>query len=351
MTDIHLAWYTGAWDGLADKATDIVACELAVPLDQLHARQVLGALALAQGARNVALHHLTDVTSEYARLGVVDPLALLAAAALTTCQAIVAEAQGDPHRAAGLFAAAAAAWSALSRPYDELLTAERGDAAASRRERTRLVSPRWRARKNDCGGSGLGGMPTGSPGRFAVTASVSHAPGVAAPAGTVTSSPHGSSRSSAWSREASPSIRSPICSTCRPAPSATTYARRCASSRSPPGPRSPSPPPRRACSPTQFTLDHIAPGHLALSHVALGRSTPTTDRSSAQSIGVRLVRHRGSVTCDQEPVSAASEPPNDQSSPAGTPPVRPGEADRWRQTEPERPDLDDEVAGDRFEPL
>ncbi|REF36014.1 helix-turn-helix transcriptional regulator [Thermasporomyces composti] len=199
MTGVHLDWYTGAWDGLADKAADIASSELAVPLDRLHARQVLGALALARGARDEALRHLTEVTREYARLGVVDPLALLAAAALarlhradgnvdaalavverditvinrkgtwwwatdlvpvavdclvaagrveeaarlvdrfatgldgrggpapaaalTTCQAIVTSARGGP--AADSFAAAREAWSALSRPYDELLAAER----------------------------------------------------------------------------------------------------------------------------------------------------------------------------------------------------------------------------------
>ncbi|HEY0639925.1 MAG TPA: LuxR C-terminal-related transcriptional regulator [Pseudonocardiaceae bacterium] len=47
------------------------------------------------------------------------------AAALTTCRAIVTEAGGDPATAAGLFADAARMWSALPRPYDELLCQER----------------------------------------------------------------------------------------------------------------------------------------------------------------------------------------------------------------------------------
>ncbi|MFU8854840.1 LuxR C-terminal-related transcriptional regulator [Micromonospora sp. SL1-18] len=47
------------------------------------------------------------------------------AAALVTCQAIVALAAGDPRRAAGLFADAARRWAALPRPYDELLSRER----------------------------------------------------------------------------------------------------------------------------------------------------------------------------------------------------------------------------------
>jgi DNA-binding CsgD family transcriptional regulator/tetratricopeptide (TPR) repeat protein len=47
-----------------------------------------------------------------------------ARAALVQCAAIVAEGRGDPDRAAGLFAQAAAAWQALPRPYDALLAAE-----------------------------------------------------------------------------------------------------------------------------------------------------------------------------------------------------------------------------------
>ena len=45
-------------------------------------------------------------------------------AALTTCRALVAEARGDSGAAAA-FVAAARAWAALPRPYDELLAAER----------------------------------------------------------------------------------------------------------------------------------------------------------------------------------------------------------------------------------
>ncbi|WP_345409931.1 response regulator transcription factor [Nonomuraea salmonea] len=45
-----------------------------------------------------------------------------AAAAVVTCQAMVA---ADPGEAAGLFGRAAAMWAALPRPYDALLAAER----------------------------------------------------------------------------------------------------------------------------------------------------------------------------------------------------------------------------------
>jgi DNA-binding CsgD family transcriptional regulator len=47
-----------------------------------------------------------------------------ASAALLQCGAILAEGRGDPGRAAGLYAEAAAAWQALPRPYDALLAAE-----------------------------------------------------------------------------------------------------------------------------------------------------------------------------------------------------------------------------------
>jgi DNA-binding CsgD family transcriptional regulator len=47
------------------------------------------------------------------------------AAASVLCRAIVTEARGDLHAAAGLFARAAAAWAGLPRPYDELLALER----------------------------------------------------------------------------------------------------------------------------------------------------------------------------------------------------------------------------------
>ncbi len=46
-------------------------------------------------------------------------------AGLALCRALLAEGRGGPARAAGLFAAAAAAWQALPRPYDALLARER----------------------------------------------------------------------------------------------------------------------------------------------------------------------------------------------------------------------------------
>src|SRR5690606_31007971 len=47
------------------------------------------------------------------------------AAAVTVCRGLLAEAAGDHRRAAALFGEAARAWAAMSRPYDELLAAER----------------------------------------------------------------------------------------------------------------------------------------------------------------------------------------------------------------------------------
>lgn len=71
--------------------------------------------------------------------GLADRDAPAPAAALATCRAILAEANGELPDAAARFAGAAAAWAALPRPYDELLAAERrgrcllavGDRAAA----------------------------------------------------------------------------------------------------------------------------------------------------------------------------------------------------------------------------
>lgn len=57
--------------------------------------------------------------------GLADLTAPAPQAALATCRAILAEARGTPRDAAGQFAAAAVAWAALPRPYDESLALER----------------------------------------------------------------------------------------------------------------------------------------------------------------------------------------------------------------------------------
>jgi DNA-binding CsgD family transcriptional regulator/tetratricopeptide (TPR) repeat protein len=81
------------------------------------------------------------------------------AAALLSCRAVLAEATGDPRDAAARFAAAARAWSALPRPYEELRAVERqgrallaaGDqdrglaALTAAQERLSALGARWDA--------------------------------------------------------------------------------------------------------------------------------------------------------------------------------------------------------------
>ncbi|GAA2756497.1 LuxR family transcriptional regulator [Actinopolymorpha rutila] len=82
VTEAFLDWHTGDWADLDAAARELATSETSVTLDQLQARQLLGLVALAGGERDTARRHLTEVTEEYARLGVVDPLAMPAAAAL-----------------------------------------------------------------------------------------------------------------------------------------------------------------------------------------------------------------------------------------------------------------------------
>ncbi|MPZ27497.1 MAG: AAA family ATPase [Micromonosporaceae bacterium] len=154
----------------------------------------LGRLHLADGAAAAALHLTHPLIDMIARKGVwlwatdiapvhVDALATTGrgaeaepllrrfaewvadrdapapAAALVLCRAIVAEARGNPARAADLFGQAAAAWAALPRPYDELLALERqgrcrlaaGDPAgglaglSGAQQRLRDLGARWDA--------------------------------------------------------------------------------------------------------------------------------------------------------------------------------------------------------------
>lgn len=201
VASAYLDWYTGAWDGLLDAATALADAEESEQPQKLEARQLVGLLEQAHGARSSAERRLREVTDEHARLGAAEPLTTLAPAALArlyvadgacdkglhttepvvemiagkgvwlwatdvapvhvealigagrrsdaqtwvgrfaagidgrdapapqaallVCQALTAEAGGHTGRAAGLFAAAATAWAALPRPYDELLALER----------------------------------------------------------------------------------------------------------------------------------------------------------------------------------------------------------------------------------
>ena len=86
ITEAFLDWHTGDWGGLDAVANELTTSETSVTLDQLQARQILGLAALARGDRDTARRQLTEVTGEYARLGVVDPLAMPASAGLARLQ-------------------------------------------------------------------------------------------------------------------------------------------------------------------------------------------------------------------------------------------------------------------------
>ncbi|WP_405811949.1 AAA family ATPase [Streptomyces sp. NBC_01520] len=68
--------------------------------------------------------------------GVRDRLAPGPHAAVSTCRAILAEYQGDPLDAAGLFARAADEWQSLPRPYEALLSRERQAGCLLRADRS-----------------------------------------------------------------------------------------------------------------------------------------------------------------------------------------------------------------------
>ncbi|MFI5488508.1 LuxR C-terminal-related transcriptional regulator [Micromonospora echinaurantiaca] len=193
-TRAHLDWFTGAWDGLAGRATALLGDDDGVRLkDRCEAALVAGLMQLAGGERAAAEErlrfagrddqqrieaaaalaqlHLRDgdvdealrITDEPAEITIrsgvwprateVAPVrvaALVAAgqlgsaadlvtafaravgdkdapapqASLVGCRAILADADGQPARAAALFAQVSAAWQAMPRPYDALLARE-----------------------------------------------------------------------------------------------------------------------------------------------------------------------------------------------------------------------------------
>jgi len=80
VTRIHLDWFTGAWDRLADRAAESALLEQE-PLIQLDARLVIGLLGLASGGDPAAEESLRQVRAESARRGAMD-MSLESAAAL-----------------------------------------------------------------------------------------------------------------------------------------------------------------------------------------------------------------------------------------------------------------------------
>jgi DNA-binding CsgD family transcriptional regulator/tetratricopeptide (TPR) repeat protein len=198
VTQVHLDWFTGGWDGLAEGTAVLADNDDLAPVARLEAVLVSGLLHAATGAHAHAEERLWAVLTEtrqrdmayaaesaagLARLWLADgragdalevtetPIDIVAAkgiwvwatdlaparvaalaaagrageaselvssfarglrgrnapaprAGLIICRAILAEAQGEPARAATLFARAAGAWQALPRPYDALLARE-----------------------------------------------------------------------------------------------------------------------------------------------------------------------------------------------------------------------------------
>lgn len=218
MAAVHVAralldWYSGQWEGLSARVTEVAETDDARLLTRTEARLLQNLVDLAHGEdRDGVERRLSDVLDDISRRGFVEPGTALPAAALgriyvangqlekaleatgpivdtiarkgvwlwatdvapvschalvgvgdqsraeqltrdfatglgdlaapapqaalATCHAILAAGRGDPGRATTLFAAAAAAWAAIPRPYDELIALEQqGRSALSAGER------------------------------------------------------------------------------------------------------------------------------------------------------------------------------------------------------------------------
>jgi DNA-binding CsgD family transcriptional regulator/tetratricopeptide (TPR) repeat protein len=77
---IRLDWFTGTWDGLAERATDLVENQNALPMDRLQAFLVNALLLAADGRCADAEKALTRVLAQMRELGAVESLAEPAAA-------------------------------------------------------------------------------------------------------------------------------------------------------------------------------------------------------------------------------------------------------------------------------
>jgi DNA-binding CsgD family transcriptional regulator/tetratricopeptide (TPR) repeat protein len=79
LTQAHLDWLSGSWDGLADRVSTLIDRD-ADPLNQLEGMLVAGLLAVAAGHDRVAYESLSLLVKETWRRGVLDQLAEPAAA-------------------------------------------------------------------------------------------------------------------------------------------------------------------------------------------------------------------------------------------------------------------------------
>ncbi len=82
MVEAYLDWFTGHWHGLRSAAVTIAESDEGEPRERLEARQLVGLLDLAAGARSRAERQLREVASEYAQHHHVEPEDLAVPAAL-----------------------------------------------------------------------------------------------------------------------------------------------------------------------------------------------------------------------------------------------------------------------------
>ncbi|MEU1305783.1 helix-turn-helix transcriptional regulator [Streptomyces shenzhenensis] len=79
-TQARLHWYTGAWQGLADKAAAVSASPESLHEARIEASGILALLDLAEGRRGAARRRLRDLLDETGRRGMVDAMVVPAAA-------------------------------------------------------------------------------------------------------------------------------------------------------------------------------------------------------------------------------------------------------------------------------
>lgn len=82
VTQLHLDWFSGRWQGLVERGAALVDSDLAPPLTKLEARLVLGLLTMATGSAAAAERQLRAVLDDVPRRGAVwtwmEPAAALA---------------------------------------------------------------------------------------------------------------------------------------------------------------------------------------------------------------------------------------------------------------------------------
>jgi DNA-binding CsgD family transcriptional regulator/tetratricopeptide (TPR) repeat protein len=82
VVSARIDWYTGVWHGMLDAASELAQSADTEKSYRLAARQTVGQLSLALGARATAEQHLRAVIEECSRQGLVEPELIAAPAAL-----------------------------------------------------------------------------------------------------------------------------------------------------------------------------------------------------------------------------------------------------------------------------